>query len=51
MKYLLTLIWKDTNPILALLIYFLMLMNFVGILFMIYVTTFQGARVDFALGG
>lgn len=36
MKYLLTSIWKDTNPVFALLIYVLMFMSFSGILFMLY---------------
>ena len=51
MKHLLTSIWKDTNPILAVLIYKLMFMTISGILFIIYATIFEGARVDFALGG
>ena len=51
MKYLLTSIWKDTNPLVAIIIYKLMFMTISGILFIMYATIFEGARVDFALGG
>jgi len=36
MKHLLTSIWKDTNPVLAIWTYALILMSFSGILFMLY---------------
>jgi hypothetical protein len=51
MKQLLTSIWQDTNPMIAIIIYKLMFMATTGILFMMYEMIFKGARVDFVLAG
>jgi len=47
MKYLIKSIWNDTNPLLALFIYKLMLMSFIGILFILYQTIFNGVTINF----
>jgi len=47
MKHLFKSIWNDMNPLLALFIYYLMLMNFIGILFVLYQTIFNGVTINF----